>query len=122
MKSFTKNSFLLPIPKKLILAAILFFVFGWFVWPIIVESLITDWYPTGFPAVIHAVGLCPPPGDCIDFRWMALIFDAAFWYFISAVVSQVRIRFWVFYAYLVLGILGTLLFGILLLWLHISLF
>src|SRR5215207_2204797 len=68
MKSLNKNSFIFPTPQKLILAIILFFVFGWIVWPLIIESIITDWYPVGFPFTIHAMGLCPPPGDCIDFR------------------------------------------------------
>jgi len=92
MRTLNDNPLLFPTPKKLILAAILFFVFGWIVWPMTIESIITDWYPVGFPFTIHAIGLCPPPGDCIDFRWIALILDGILWYLISAVIFRSRLR------------------------------
>src|SRR6266498_2978881 len=104
MTTFTKNSFLFPTAKKLILAATLFFVFGWIVWPTIITSLITDWYPVGFPFTIHAIGLCA--GTCIDFRWVALVIDGAFWYFLSAMIFRARIRFWMFCVYFIIVILA----------------
>src|SRR4030095_771313 len=75
MKTSPKISFLVPTPRKLILAVVLFFIFGWIAWPKAIESFMTDWYPVGFPLVIHAIGFCPPPGDCIDFRLAALFID-----------------------------------------------
>ena len=96
MNKLTATSLLLPTPRKLTLAVGLFFIFGWIVWPIIIESFMTDWYPIGFPLVFHAVGLCPPPGDCIDFRWAALIIDAAFWYLAGAIIVQNRVSLWRF--------------------------
>jgi hypothetical protein len=107
MKSFNRNSFIFPAPQILFLAIVLFFVFGWIVWPAIIESIITDWYPSGFPFTIHAVGLCPPPGDCIDFRWIALVLDIVLWYLISAVIFRARLRgitICVIFIFTVLGI------------------
>jgi hypothetical protein len=88
MTMTAKNSFLFPTKGKLILAGALFFLFGWIIYPVTIETLITDWYPIGFPMEIHAVGLCPPPGDCIDFSWTALIVDLATWYLVSAIVLR----------------------------------
>jgi len=106
MKLFNKDSFLFPTSKKLFLAVILFFAFGWIIWPAIIESIITDWYPVGFPFTIHAIGLCPPPGNCIDFRWTALILDGVFWYLISAIVFRARIRLLTICIIFILGVIG----------------
>lgn len=107
------KSLLFPTPKKLLLAVFLFFAFGWFVWPAIIESQITDWFPSGFPLAIHAVGLCID--DCIRFSWLALIVDVSLWYFASAILIRAKVSFWQFCAYFVLGILGLWLITLLLL-------
>jgi len=119
MKSFNKNSFFFPTSPKLILAMVLFFVFGWIVWPTIITSLVTDWYPVGFPFTIHAVGLCPPPGACIEFRSIALLLDGVLWYFISAIIVRARLRvvtICAIFFFVVLGLWGV---SFLLLWVGI---
>ena len=102
MNNLNNNSFLWPTPRKLILAVALFFISGWIVWPTIVESLITDWFPVGFPLVIRAGGFCA--GVCVEFRWISFVIDAAVWYLISALIIRTRVRFWVFCIYFVVGI------------------
>jgi hypothetical protein len=89
MKSFNKNSFLFPTPHKLILGIVLFFVFGWIVWPTIIESLASDWFPIGFPFTIDAVTNCE---GCVDFSWIAVILDVVLWYIVSAVIIRAQLR------------------------------
>lgn len=84
----TQRNFLVPTWGKLILAGFLFFLFGWIIWPGIIESLMTDAYPIGFPFTIQADGLCPPTYHCVNFSWVALIGDLIVWYLVSATILR----------------------------------
>lgn len=112
MKLFNKNSFLFPTLHELFLAIFLFFIFGWFVWPAIVTSIITDWYPVGFPFTINAVGLCE---DCYSFSWSALFLNGIFWYLISTAIVQSHLRLFTIVTLFVLAVLGIWVIGNLLL-------
>jgi hypothetical protein len=92
-KLFSRASLFVPTPKKLVLTAIFFFLVGWIVWPAMITSIMTDWYPVGFPFAIHAEGLCPPTYICVDFRWSALIIDVLVWYTVSAILINARLSF-----------------------------
>jgi hypothetical protein len=109
MKLLSKESFLFPTPKKLILTAVLFFIFGWIVYPITITSIITDWHPVGFPLTIRASGFCAPTFVCVEFNWFSLIIDILVWYTLSSVVIHKRLKFWVFclcFIGLVLGVIA----------------
>ncbi len=109
MKLLSKESFLFPTPKKIILAVVLFFIFGWIVYPTIITSLMTDWYPVGFPLTIRARGFCPPTYVCVEFSWFSLIIDILVWYTLSALVVHKRLKFWILclcFISLVLGIIA----------------
>jgi hypothetical protein len=97
----------------------LFYLFGWIVWPAIIASLMTDWYPVSFPFTIRAIGFCFPTSVCIDFRWTALIADVVFWYVLSAIGWRARFKVWDLGVCLVAGVLGTCLIAKLLLVLNI---
>ena len=75
--------------------------------------MVTDWYPVGFPFTIHAIGLCPPPGDCIDFSWIALALNGVLWYLVSAVVVRARLRVLTICAVFFLVVLGILIISFL---------
>ena len=98
------KSFLFPTLKKVFIAAFLFYSFGWIIWPSIVASLMTDWYPSGFPLAIHAIGLCID--ICLEFSWLALIVDIIFWYLISATIVRAKTSAWRLLAYFVITIFG----------------
>ena len=120
MNTSANNSFLWPTTRKLILAAALFFISGWVVWPTIIESQMTDWFPVGFPLVIRAGGYCA--GVCVEFRWISLVIDGIVWYLVSALIIRAHIRFWVFCIYFVVGVVGIYLIAISLLALDSFLF
>ena len=103
-----RNSFLFPSTGKLLLATLLFFIYGWMVWPPIVISMISDWQPVGFPLIIHASSyLCPPPtGICVDFVWVAFIVDVVFWYLVSAIIVCSRANPVVVFACIIASALG----------------
>ena len=113
MKLFSRDSFLVPTPKKLILAAVLFFLFGWVIWPVIFTAYMMDWDQVGFPLPIRATGLCAPAFVCIEFSWSALIIDAMFWYLASATVIHARVGFWRFCLYFLVTVLGMILLSFL---------
>ncbi len=99
-----QNTFLYPSWKKIGIAAALFILAGWIVWPAVTTSLVTDWYPVGFPLPIRAEGLCRPSGVCIEFSWLGLVIDIAFWYGLSALYVHKRWPVWL----LLLGFLGVI--------------
>jgi hypothetical protein len=113
---FTKNSLLFPNISKLVLGSALFLLFGFAIWPAIIESLVTDWYPIGFPLAIHAEGLCYPSYVCIEFAWKSMVIDAVFWYVISAVLIQARVPFWRLLIYFIGAIVAIVLIAFLILW------
>jgi hypothetical protein len=66
--------------------------------------------------------LCPPPGDCVDFRWSGLILDGAFWFVLSAIIVRARIGCLALCAYFFIGVLATALIALLMVFFRIHLF
>lgn len=79
MKDVLKPTFL-----KVIVAFILFVLFGWS-WGLWVQMRISDTFPFGFPFQFFlAWGPCQAGENCSEFNGLFLVLDIVIWYVVGA--------------------------------------